>query len=110
MSPRKVRLVVELIRGRKADDAVRQLAFSDKMAARPVLKLLKSAIANAKHNHEIDEKTLKVKTAYADGGPILYRHKPRAHGSASPIRKRTAHIVIVLEGDTQEDDKAKKQK
>jgi large subunit ribosomal protein L22 len=96
MAPRKVRLVVDLIRGLSVVEAERRLVFLKKDAARPVLKLLKSAIANAEHNFKLDPATLVVKTIAADGGATLKRFRPRAHGSAAPIRKRTTHITIVL--------------
>lgn len=99
MSPRKVRLLIDLIRGMKVNAAVTQLEFSKKQAARPVLKLLKSAMANAQHNDQADPQSLVVKTAFVDGGPILYRWMPRAFGRATKIRKRTSHVTIVLEGD-----------
>lgn len=100
MSPRKIRLVIDLIRGMKAQKALTQLTFSKKHAARPVLKLLQSAIANAKHNHEMDEENLKISRVFVDGGSILYRWMPRAMGRATPIRKRTSHITLVLEGES----------
>ena len=99
MSPRKVRLLVQLIRGRRADDAVAELQFSHKTAARPLVKLLQSAIANAKTNHGLIKKTLVVKSASVDGGPIAYRYTPRAFGRATPVRRRTAHVMVVLEGE-----------
>lgn len=99
MSPRKVRLLIDAIRGKKIADALTFLRFSKKDAARPVLKLLESAAANADHNHAILKETLVVKEAFADGGPTLHRSMPRAFGRASEIRKRTSHITIVLEGD-----------
>lgn len=108
MAPRKVRLLVDVIRGMKADEALLQLQFSKRHASKPVYKLLASAIANAEHNANIDPATLIVKTAFVDGGPILYRSTPRAQGRATPIRKRTCHITLVLEGDTQETKKVKK--
>lgn len=99
MSPRKVRLVVAMIRGMKAADAVLQLQFSKKSAAKPVMKLLKSAMANALHNHEMATESLTVTQAVVDGGPILYRAMPRAMGRSAPIRKRTAHVILTLSGD-----------
>lgn len=102
MSPRKVRLVVDSVRGLKAEAALDQLYFSQKDAAKPLAKLIKSAMANAKHNHDIDANTLVVKTAFVDGGAIQYRWMPRAMGRATPIRKRTAHITVILEGDAKD--------
>jgi large subunit ribosomal protein L22 len=96
MSPRKVRLVVDAVRGLPADAAVRQLEFSPRQAARPVLKLLKSAMANAEHNHQADVSKLRVAKIAADSGPTLHRWKARAHGRAAPIRKRTTHVQIIL--------------
>ena len=99
MSPRKVRLVIDLIRGKAVGPAITQLEFLRKDAALPVLKLLKSAMANAEHNFKLDAGTLRVKTVTADGGPTLKRFRPRAHGSAAPIRKRTTHITLTLSDD-----------
>jgi large subunit ribosomal protein L22 len=96
MSPRKVRLVVDLIRGLNVQDAKAQLSFSKKAAAEPVLKLLNSAIANATNNFNMNANDLYVKTIMVDGGPILKRWRPRAFGRAGAIRKRTSHINIAL--------------
>lgn len=102
MSPRKVRLVVDLIRGLNVQEAKAQLSFSKKAAAEPVLKLLNSAIANATHNFNMEASDLYVKTITADGGPTLKRWRPRAFGRAGAIRKRTSHINIVLASRAQE--------
>lgn len=96
MSPKKVRLVIDVIRGMDALDAKKQLAFMTKKAARPVGKLLDSAIANATNNFGLKENNLYVKEVMADGGPSLKRWRPRAFGRASKILKRTSHILIVL--------------
>ncbi|MBI5369595.1 50S ribosomal protein L22 [Candidatus Uhrbacteria bacterium] len=96
MSPQKVRLVIDVIRGKCVADAQTQLRFMKKAAALPVLKLLNSAAANASHNFKLDVSTLFVKSITADGGPIIHRVMPRAQGRATPIRKRTTHIAIVL--------------
>lgn len=108
MSPRKVRLLIDLVRGMNVRDARAQLLFSKKAAARPMVKLLESAIANAKHNHDAKEETLVVKEAFVDGGPIMYRWMPRAMGRATPLRKRTSHVTLVLEGEATEKKKAAK--
>lgn len=102
IAPRKVRLLIDLIRGMNVENALVQLRFSKKDAAVPVRKLLESAIANAKHNHSMKGDSLVVKTAFVDGGPTLHRWKPRAMGRATPIRKRTSHITLVLEGEIDE--------
>lgn len=99
MSPKKVRLVIDAVRGKKAAVAKRQLAFLNKKAAEPVLKLLNSAIANATHNHSLKEDTLEISEIRVDGGRTLKRWRPRAFGRAGKIRKRTSHIKIVLSGD-----------
>ncbi len=96
MSPRKVRLVVNAVRGMNARAAETRLSFLDKGAAEPVLKLLRSAMANAEHNFKIAKESLFIKTIVADGGPTQKRFRPRAQGRAAPIRKRTTHVTIVL--------------
>jgi large subunit ribosomal protein L22 len=98
MTPRKIRLVADLIRNKKAKEAVSQLKFSRKKAALIIAKLLKSAISNAKNNLKIkDEENLYVKKITVDEGPTLKRSMPRAFGRASMIRKRTSHIKIILD-------------
>lgn len=97
MSARKVRLVINLIRGMEIKRAQTQLRFANKAAATPVLKLLNSAVANATHNFQLDEKKLFIKSIMANEGSTLKRFHPRAHGRAMPIRKRSTHISIILE-------------
>jgi len=97
MSPRKVRLVIDLVRGMAVDRATAQLRFFRKDAARPVLKLIESAVANATHNFKLDKSSLFIKKIVADGGPVLDRWRARAFGRAAPIRKRTCHITVVLD-------------
>jgi large subunit ribosomal protein L22 len=97
MSPRKVRLVVNAVRGLEIVDAQNQLRFMNKAAAEPVLKLLNSAVANAEHNFKLKLENLYIHTITADGGPTLHRWKARARGRAAPIRKRTTHINIILD-------------
>ncbi|MBU0625082.1 50S ribosomal protein L22 [Patescibacteria group bacterium] len=96
MSPRKVRLVADLVRGMDLSEAEAQLTFVRKAAARPVLKLILSAKANAGHNFKLGTDDLYIKTITVDGGPILHRWTPRAFGRATPIRKRTSHITVIL--------------
>ena len=95
-SPRKVRVVANLIKGKKADVAVAILAFTAKSAADPILKLLKSAIANAK-NMSISETNLVVKSITVDKGPIMKRMMPRARGRGFPIHKHTSTVNVVLD-------------
>lgn len=101
-SPRKVRLVLEDIRGRSVLDARRQLLFSPRAAAKDVELVLRSAVTNAEVNHGLSPDDLVVHAAYADEGFTIKRFKPRARGRASRIRKRTSHIVILLRSTTGE--------
>lgn len=102
-SPRKIRYIIDVIRGMQVEQAQQQLSFSKKQAAEFVLKVLNSAIANARHNFHIeDTASLYIKHITADGGPILHRWRARAFGRAAPIRKRTTHITILL--DTRNSD------
>ncbi len=96
MAPRKVRLIVDLVRGLPVAEAETRLLFAQKAASRPVLKLLRSAIANAEHNFKLDRALLWIKTITADAGVTMKRFRPRAMGSAAPIRKRSTHINIIL--------------
>lgn len=108
MSPRKVRLVVDLIRGMGIQEARQQLQFSQKAAARPVLKVLNSAIANASHNLGADTTGFRVVETYVNDGPTIKRFMPRAHGRATPLRKRMSHITVVVgDGQVVEAPKAK---
>ncbi len=97
MAPRKVRLVADMIRGKDVDNALLLLEFSARLAARPVLTLLKSAVANAKNDDERrDEGNLYIDKIWVDAGRTLHRFRPRAMGRASRIRKKMSHITIVL--------------
>ncbi len=97
MSPRKVRLVADLIRGLDVEEAENQLRFMNKIAAEPVLKLLKSAVANALNNFKLKKENLYIKEIQVNGGPTLKRWQPKAFGRATPIRKRSSHIAVVLD-------------
>ncbi|MBW1678634.1 MAG: 50S ribosomal protein L22 [Deltaproteobacteria bacterium] len=97
MSPRKVRYVVDLVRGKKVEEALDILTFTPRRASPVISRLLKSAIANAGQNESIDVDTLYIKKIFVDGGPTLKRFRPRAMGRATTIRKRTSHITVVLE-------------
>jgi large subunit ribosomal protein L22 len=96
IAPRKVRLVIDLIRGKQVGEAVAILKLTPKSASPVVEKVLKSALANAEHNYEMDVNNLVVTQAFVDEGPTLKRFRPRAMGRASQINKRTSHITIVL--------------
>ena len=97
MSPRKVKVVIDMIRGKSAKEAAAILAYTPKAACEPVLKVLNSAIANAENNLDMNRDDLYVAEAYANQGPTLKRYRARARGSASPIRKRTSHITVILD-------------
>jgi len=97
ISPQKARLAVNLVRGKKAEEAERILDYTRKKAARIVIKVLKSAIANAAQNPNIDEKILYVKDICVNQGPSLKRWRARAQGRAAPIKKRTSHITVILD-------------
>jgi large subunit ribosomal protein L22 len=97
MTPMKVRRVVELIRGRSAEDALSLLRFTPQAASEPVAKVLASAVANAENNLGLDPSTLWISTIYVDEGPTLKRFRPRAQGRAYRIRKRTSHITVEVE-------------
>ena len=97
VSPRKARLVVDLIRGKSVDEASAILKFTPRAAAEVVEKVLDSAVANAEKNMKIPADTLYVATTYVDEGPTLKRIRPRAQGRAYRIRKRTSHITVVVE-------------
>ena len=97
MSPRKVRLVADLVRNRPAEEALKTLRFTAKAASRPLKKLIESAVANAENNHGLDIDTLWVREIQVDEGPTLKRFRPRAQGRAFPIMKRTSHVSVVLE-------------
>jgi len=97
ISPRKVRMVVDTVRGKSVSQALSILGFTRKKAALPVQKLLRSAVANAVENGGInDVETLVIDRIMVDEGPTLKRYMPRARGRATPIRKRTSHIRVIL--------------
>ncbi|MFT8319552.1 MAG: 50S ribosomal protein L22 [Bacillus sp. (in: firmicutes)] len=96
IAPRKARLVVDLIRGKQVGEAVAILKLTPKAASPIIEKVLKSAVANAEHNYEMDINNLVVEQAYVNEGPTLKRFRPRAMGRASQINKRTSHITIVV--------------
>ncbi|WP_310584331.1 50S ribosomal protein L22 [Deinococcus sp.] len=97
MTPRKVRLVIDVIRGKNVKDAEDLLRFIPRMASIPIDKVLKSAKANAVNNHDMIEDRLFVAQAFVDAGPTLKRLMPRARGTANIVKKRTSHITIILE-------------
>jgi large subunit ribosomal protein L22 len=97
IAPRKARLVADLIRGKRSEEALNVLNFTKKAAAKILIKLLKSAIANATQKKTIDIDRLYVKQIMVDQGPTMKRYQSRALGRATTIRKRTSHIHIILD-------------
>jgi len=111
VSPRKTRIVVDVVRGMEVDKALDQLKFVNKKVTKPIEKLINSCISNAEHNFELDRSNLFIKKIKVDEGPTLHRWMPRAFGRATPIRKRTSHVNLVLaEIKDSGEIKAKKQK
>ena len=97
VSAQKTRLVVDMVRGKKVDDALGILQFTQKRGAKVVSKLLNSAVANAENKGDIDIDTLYIQKIFVDQGPTLKRFKPRAMGRATMIQKKTSHISIILD-------------
>lgn len=95
-SPRKVRAVANLVRGKDAVSALDTLNFLSKKGANPIYTLLQSAIANAKNNHQIEKEGLMIKELRVDVAKTMKRSMPRARGSAFPINKRCSHVLLVL--------------
>ena len=95
-SPRKVRSVANLVRGKSVEQALNTLNFLSKKAADPLYSLLLSAVANAKNNFQIEKEGLMIKELRVDSGVVMKRSMPRARGSSSPIHKRSSHVLLVL--------------
>lgn len=96
IAPRKVQIVLDLIRNQPVDKAMAILKYTPKAACEPLMKLLKSAIANAENNHNMDVERLYVAECYVGQGPTLKRMRPRAQGRGFRINKKTSHITLVL--------------
>jgi large subunit ribosomal protein L22 len=91
--------VADAVRGLSLQAAETQLKFMNKEAAVSILKLLQSAVANATHNEGLSKEGLSIVSLVVDGGPILYRYRPRAMGRAATIRKRTTHVTVLIQGE-----------
>lgn len=96
VTPRKARLVMDEIRGLDVDHAAAILEFTPNKASKEIAKVLKSAVANATNNHQLDEEKLYVSKCFIDEGVTMKRFRPRAKGSAAPIMKRTSHITVMV--------------
>jgi len=99
ISPRKVRLLVDLVRGKKVDEALALLKFAPTPTARVVAKVVKSAVANAENNFQLSPSDLKIVTIFADEARTLKRFRPRSRGRTSPILKRSSHITVIVAGE-----------
>lgn len=97
ISPRKVRLIMDQVRGKRVEEALNLLAFAPQKGALVLRKLINSAVANAEQNLNMDVDRLYIKKIFADEGPTLKRFRPRAMGRATRIRKRTSHLTVILE-------------
>ena len=97
ISPRKIRLIMDQVRGKRVGEALNMLSFAPQKGALILKKLINSAVANAEQNSGMDVDALFVKRAYADEGPTLKRFRPRAQGRATKIRKRSSHLTVVLD-------------
>ncbi|MEW8976868.1 MAG: 50S ribosomal protein L22 [Symbiobacterium sp.] len=96
IAPRKVRVVIDLVRGKSVNEALALLKFIPKRAAVPVAKVIASAAANAEHNYNLNKDNLIISKAFVDEGPTLKRYHPRQRGQAFPILKRTSHITVMV--------------
>ena len=96
ISPRKVKIVMDVIRNKPVDEALALMQYTPKAACEPLIKLVKSAKANAEHNHNMDAENLYVAECFVCPGPTLKRVRPRAQGRAYRILKRTSHMTVVL--------------
>lgn len=99
MSPRKVAVVATLVRGRTVEDALIILSHTPRRSALPVIKVIKSAQANAEHNHNLKPTGLRIIEITVNHGPRLKRYRPAAHGRALPFQRRTSHIRVIVDGE-----------
>lgn len=97
LSPRKARLIMNEVRGKRVEDALLMLAYAPQKSAKFIKKVINSAVANAEHNNGCDVDSLYIKTIYGNEGPTLKRWRPRAQGRATRIRKRTSHLTVILD-------------
>jgi large subunit ribosomal protein L22 len=102
MSPQKVRLVADLVRGKKAKEALDILRFTPKAASEPVSKVIASAVANAVENNQFTEEDLVISQIYVDGGPVRQWRRFAARGRFRPIQRKSSHITVVLKEEVSE--------
>ena len=96
IAPRKARIVIDLIRGKSVGEAVNILRYTPKVASQPIEKVIRSAVANAEHNYDMNADELYVAEARVDAGPVIKRYRPRAQGRIYPVLKRSCHITVVV--------------
>jgi len=97
VSPRKVRLMIDMVRGKKVNEALTMLKFVSSPTARVVAKVIKSAAANAENNFQMSPSDLKIVNIFVDGAQSLKRFRPRSRGRVSPILKRSSHITVIVD-------------
>ncbi|MBI4496394.1 MAG: 50S ribosomal protein L22 [Chloroflexi bacterium] len=97
VSPRKVRLILDSIRGKRVGEAMAVLRFMPSPTAREVAKVVRSAVANAENNYQMAPTSLRIVRTWADGAPVLKRWKPHARGRVGQVRKRSSHVSVVVE-------------
>lgn len=97
MSPRKIRLIMDQIRGKSVEEALNLVSFAPQKGSKVLLKLINSAVANAEQGSDVDVDKLYIQSIFADEGPTLKRFRPRAMGRATRIRKRTSHLTVILD-------------
>ncbi|HSX53378.1 MAG TPA: 50S ribosomal protein L22 [Patescibacteria group bacterium] len=102
MSPRKVAVVADLVRGHSVADALTILEHTPRRSALPVKKVIESAQSNADHNHNLRPESLKIVTISVTPGPRTKRYRPAAHGRALPYQKKSSHITVIVEGEKRE--------
>lgn len=105
ISPRKVRLVADLVRGKSVEEARQILKYTVRASAQPLAKLLDSAVANARHNYQLDLDSLKIGQIMVNQGPTYKRFRPESRGRVAPIQKKTSHISLTLIGQSEEPKK-----
>lgn len=108
-SPRKVRLLADMVRGKEVGEALTALRFTPKRASLPIVKLIESALSNVRNAGAGSKDVFHITSISVDGGVVLKRHMPRARGRAFPIKKRSSHVTVIIEkGEAKTKKKTKK--
>ena len=98
-SPYKIRYVLKTVKGLSVDSAINKLTLTNKKASLYIVEVLKSAVSNMENSNENNDKTIFIKSAYVDEGPVMKRFRPAAMGRATAIRKRTSHLTIIISNE-----------